>query len=116
MARSLHPDMRIHELDEGEAIDEFRSQHNGAPIKHLVVEDLNALPRTLASASDSLARASVHMVHFCVSPKGAIAAMPDELVRNGYRVFASQDGSLLPVDAGAALAPGCYVAVNDHSA
>ena len=51
-----------------------------------------------------------------MSTTSTVATVPDAFVSKGYRVFASQDGSLLPVDPTRALAPGCYVAVHERVA
>ena len=108
LARSLHPEMRIHELDDAESVDEL-SGRIGKEIRHLVVESIDLLPRTLASASATLA-ADVHMVHFSVPEKSAMAIVPETLERNGYRLYRSSDGALVPVDTTIALVPGWYVA------
>jgi len=105
--------MKVHELGGDASLDSFRRERGGMHIQHLVLEDPALLARALAGASESLTHSRVDMVHLHV-PVGATVSLPEEFEKYGYKLFASADGSLRPMDGYAPLAAGPYVAIQER--
>jgi FkbM family methyltransferase len=114
LARSIHPEMKIHELENEASLDVFR-RHSGAKhIVHVVVEDAKCLAQVSAGASATFSHSRVDMVHFRVLPESGRPTLPSELAGNGYVLFVALDRSFKRLDGNAPLATGCYVAVHER--
>ncbi len=114
LARAVHRELRIGELGPQVAIDGFRQRSGLAHIGHLIVEDADALPRVVEGAERSLSRARIDTLHFRVTDgqKHADAAL---LLRQyGYDVLLLTDETPKPVESGAPLVAGSYVAMQER--
>jgi FkbM family methyltransferase len=112
LARSVHPELRILELDASSSLDQFRKESGFKHVRHVVLEFGDSLSNVIAGALETLRRSRIDFLHFRV--EGAAAEAPPSLANNGYVLFRLTEGPLEGVAERARMSPGSYVAVQER--